>query len=76
MSVNPLIRIYVNQIENTITFRIKTRHYLKLLTLETVKLLLSTKSKITNDGNCENITHLEITQVVLVHCNIVTNDHH
>ena len=37
------IRIYVNQIENRITFRIKTRCYLELLVPETMKLLESTK---------------------------------
>ena len=36
---NPSIRIYVNKIGNRITFKIKTGHYLKLLTLETMKLL-------------------------------------
>ena len=31
--------------------------------------------KITKDKNGENIPHLEITEVVLVHCNIVKNDY-
>ena len=44
---NPLVRIYVNIIENRITFKIKTEYYLRLLTPETMKLLGSTKSKIT-----------------------------
>ena len=43
---NPSIRIYVNKIENRITFKIKTRYYLELLMSETIKLLGSTKSKI------------------------------
>ena len=38
-----------------------------------MKLLGSTKNKITNDKNDENVPHLEITEVVLVHCNIVNN---
>ena len=42
---NPPIRIYVNKIENRITFKIKTGCYLQLLTSETMKLLGSTKSK-------------------------------
>ena len=41
-----------------------------------MKLLGSTKNKITNDKNGENMAHLEITKVVLVHCNIVNNDYH
>ena len=44
---NPSIRIYVNKIENTITFKIKNGYYLELLTLETMKLLGSAESKIT-----------------------------
>ena len=37
-----------------------------------MKLLGSTKNKITKDKNGENVPHFEITEVVLVHCNIVT----
>ena len=33
------------------------------------------KNKITKDENGENVSHLEITEVVLVHCNIVNNDY-
>ena len=40
-----------------------------------MKLLESTKSKITKDENGENVSHLEITEVVLMHCNIVNNDY-
>ena len=36
---NPSIRIYVNNIENRITFKIKRGYYLELLTPETMKLL-------------------------------------
>ena len=72
---NPLIRIYVKKIENWITFKIKTVHYLELLTPETVKLLGSTKTKIIKNKNAENVSHLEITEVLLVHCNIVNNDY-
>ena len=57
---DPSIRIYVNKVENTITFKIKTGYYLELLTPETMKLLGSTKSKITNDKNGENLPHLEV----------------
>ena len=75
MSDNPPIRIYVNKIENKITFKIKRGHYLELLTTETMKLPGSTKSKITKSGNDENVPHLEIAVVVLVHCNVVNNDY-
>ena len=70
---NPSIRIYVNKIENRITFKIKNGYYLELLTPETMKLLGSTK--VTKDKNGENVPHLQITEVVLVHCNLVNNDH-
>ena len=40
-----------------------------------MKLLGRTKNKITKDKNGENILHLEITAVVLVHCNIDNNDY-
>ena len=46
---------------------------LELLTPETMKLLGSTTNKITKDKNGENVQHLEITEVVLVPCNIVNN---
>ena len=67
--------IYVNRIENRITFKIKTGYYLELLMPETLNLLRSIKSKITNDENGENVPHLEITEVVLIYCNIVNNDY-
>ena len=40
-----------------------------------MKLLGSTKNKVTKDKNSENVPHLEITEVILVHCNIVNNDY-
>ena len=40
-----------------------------------MKLLGSIKSKITNDKNGKNLPHLEITEVILVHCNLVNNDY-
>ena len=40
---NPSVRIYVNKIENRITFKIKNGYYLELLTPETMKLLGSTE---------------------------------
>ena len=72
---NPGRKIYVNKTEKRITFRIETGYYLKLSTLETIRLFGSTKSKITKDKNGEIVPHLEITGVVLVHCNIVNNNY-
>ena len=60
--------IYVNKIENRMTFNIKKRYYLELLTPETMKLLGSTKIRITKDENGENVLYLKITEVVLIQC--------
>ena len=75
MTDNPPIRIYINKTENKITFKIKKGYYLQLSTPEMMILLGSTKNKITNDENGDNVPHLEITEVVLVHCNIINNDY-
>ena len=40
-----------------------------------MKLLGSTENKITKDKNDKNRPHLEITEVLLIHCNIVNNDY-
>ena len=42
---------------------------------ETMKLLGSTKSKITKNGNGENVPNLEITEVVLICFNILNNNY-
>ena len=65
----------MNKIENRITFKIKTGYYFQLLTPETMELLGGTKNKITKDKNVENVPHIEITEVVLVHVNNVNNDY-
>ena len=70
---NPLIIIYINKIENRITFKIKSGYYLEHLTPETMKLHGSTVSKINKDKNSENVPNLEVVEVVLVHCNLVNN---
>ena len=75
MSRNPPITIYVNKIDKRIRFRIKTEHFLKLLTLETLKLLGALKKEINKDEYSRSLPHLEITEVVFVHCNVFNNDH-
>ena len=60
------IKIYINKIENRIKFKIKTEYYLELLTPETTKLLGSSKSKITKNDNGENVSCLEITEVLYI----------
>ena len=53
----------------------KIVYYLKLLSLEIMTLLRRTKSKVTKNKNGENVPHLEINELLLVHCNIVNNDY-
>ena len=72
---NPSIKIYINKIENRITFKIKSGYYLEFLTPETMKSLASTESKISKDKNGENVPHLEIVELVLIHCNLVNNNY-
>ena len=71
----PSVQIYINKTENRITFKIKNGYSLELSTPETMELPGSAKNKITKDKNGENVLHLEITEVVLVYCNIVNNDY-
>ena len=74
-TITPSLRIHVNKIESRITFKIKKGYYLELLTPKTMKLLGSTKSKITKNENGENVPYLEITEVLLVHCITFNNNH-
>ena len=61
--------------ENRVTFKIKKGYSLELSISKTMKLLGSTESKLTKDKNGENVPYLKITEVVLIHCNIVNNDY-
>ena len=40
-----------------------------------MKLLGSTKTKITGERNGDNVPHLEVVELVLIHCNIVDNSY-
>ena len=72
---NPSIKIFLNKIENRVSFKIKDGYYLELLTPETMKLLGRIESKITKGKNSENVPHLEIAELVLIHCNLVNNNY-
>ena len=52
----PSVQLYVNNIENRVTLKIKNRGSLELLTPETMKLLGSTDNKITKDKRCKCTT--------------------
>ena len=75
LTENPSIQIYANKIKNKIVFKINTGYKLELLTLETMKLLGSTKKVAYKDKNGENVPKLESVKVVLVHCNLLKNDY-
>lgn len=68
-----LIQIYLNIIENTITFKIKTGYYLEFSTPQTMKLLGISEKRITKNKNGENLPGLEVAEVVFFHCNLVYN---
>ena len=55
--------------------KIQIGYYLELLTAETMILLGSTKNKIIKNEDGEYLPLLEITEVMLLHCNIVNNDY-
>ena len=61
----------MNKNENRITFKIQNGYSLELLTKEAMKLLGITENKVAKDKN----GNLEITEVALVHCNMVNNDY-
>ena len=67
------MKIYINNREIRSTFKIRVGYYLEFLTCKAIKLLWSTKNKIRKDKNGENVPSLEITEVVLIHCNVVNN---
>ena len=75
LTENPQVQIYPNKIKNRIVFKIKTGYKLELLTLETTKLLGSTKKIVDKDKNGENVPKLESVGVILVHCNLVKDNY-
>ena len=75
LTENPLIQIYLNKIKNRIVFKIKTGYKLELITLETMKLLGSTKKDLDKNKDGEILPKLESVEVVLVHFNLVKNDY-
>ena len=64
--------MFINRIENRI--KLKSRLGIISTTIK-IKLLRSTENRITKDKNGENVSHLEITEVISVHCNVVNNSY-
>ena len=75
LAENPPVQIYPNKIKNRIVFRVKTRYKLELLSLETMKLLGSTKKDVDQDKDGEHVPKLESVEVVSVNCNLVNNNY-
>ena len=72
---NPPVQIYVNKIKNRIVFKIKTGHKLELLSEETMQLLGSSKKVVDKSKDGELVPRLETVEVVLLHSNLVNNNH-
>ena len=68
------MQIYTNKIKNRIVFKIKTGYKLEL-SLETMKLLGSTKKDVDQHKDREDVPKLESVEVVLVHWNLVDNNY-
>ena len=75
LAENPLIQTYPYKIKNRIIFKVKTGYKIELLSPETMKLLGSAKKDVDKDKNGENVPKLESVEVVLVHCNLVSNNY-
>ena len=69
------IKIYVNKIDNRVTFKLKSGVTLELMTPETQKLLGSSLKTITGEINGDLVPEMESTEVILVHCNLINNDY-
>ena len=76
LSENPPIQTYLNKIKNRIIFKVKTGYKLELLSPEAIKLLGSTKNDVDKDKDGEDVPKLESVEVVLSHCNLVSNSYH
>ena len=75
LAENHPVQIYPIKIKNRIVFKVKTGYKLELLSLETMKLLGSTKKDVDQDKDGENKPKLESVEVVLVHCNLLNNSY-
>ena len=75
MADNPPLQIYVTKIKNRIVFKIKTGYKLELLFPETVRQLGSSKKDVDQVKDGEDIPKLESVEVLLVHCDLFSNNY-
>ena len=74
LTENPPVQIYSNKIKSRIVLKI-TGYKLELLSLETMKLLGSTKKDVDQDEDGDDVSKLESVEIILVHCNLVNNSY-
>ena len=72
---NSPIQIYINKIKNRVVLKIKTGYKIELLSKEKMRLLESTERVIAKEENGENVTKLEILNVILMHFNVVNSNY-
>ena len=65
---NTPIQTYINKIKNRVIFKTKSRHSLELLSSKNYGITWKNYKMIIKDKNSEDVPHLDITEVVLVHC--------
>ena len=65
----------MNKIKNRVVFKIKTGYKLELLTEELMQLLGSSKKVIDKNKDGEIVSRLKTVEVVLEHCNLVSNNY-
>ena len=75
LTQNPSVQTYPNKIKNSIVFKVKTKYKLELFSPETMKLSGSTKKDGDQDKDGEDVPKLESVEVVLVYCNLVSNNY-
>ena len=71
----PAMHVYINWIDNIIVFKIKDGYTLELQTPETMELFGSTKKLANKSENWENMSSLEVVEVLLVPSNLVHNQY-
>ena len=75
LTENPPIQVYPNKTESRIVFKIKTVYELEFLSIETMKLLRTTKKDVDKDKKGGDVPKLESVEVVLIHRNLVNNSY-
>ena len=73
---NTPVQIYVNKTKNRVVFKIKLGCKLELLSLETIKLLGSTKNDVDQDKDGENVLRLQPIEDFLVSQSLANNNYY